>query len=128
MQQLTSSLPSASKADYQDVFIGKISHLPLSPNLQSRKRHHRKQHAKNIKPDHHLRFVPASLFEMMMDWSHRENPSAFPEPFSCVAKITRLQNDQPRHHHEHSSGDGQDERLMNQYRHQSQTAPQRQRP
>ena len=67
--------------------------------------------------------MPAKLFKMMMQGSSQENTLAH----SCLALVifekTDLQHDREGFEHEHSPGDHQNQRLVNEYGNNSEHPP-----
>src|SRR5262245_12508349 len=59
--------------------------------LQCAQGHDRAQDRKDEEAHDHLRFMPAFLFEMMVEWRHQKNPSPDAVPLSRVLEIDCLQ-------------------------------------
>ena len=99
----------------------------MSAQFQGGQRDDRAQHAQDEEPHHHLRFVPAFFFKMMVQRRHQKNPLPGAGAEAREFKPAFLHNHRHRFRHKHATRDHQQKRLMHQHRHDAKRAAERER-
>src|SRR3954451_12042542 len=98
-----------------------VTGIKQSPQFQRREAGKRQHHRDDPEPDHDLRFGPAQLLEVMMNWRHPEHA------FAGELERNHLHNHRDGFQHEHPADHRQHDLVFDRYRDRADHAAERKR-